>query len=120
MDKQFFELLDKAKNLKVIDEGSIIIFADYINRCEAQIHKNIEMVNRLMGKNEQLKFTSSFLGDVVRKYIRLQEEADSFKNNEPLVKEEEVAFEMPTQQEVQKEVARRKSQKKVLTEEVVD
>ena len=123
MDKQFLELLEKAKNLSVLDEGSKIIFTDYIYRCEAQISKNIEMINRLAGKNDQLRITSALLGDVIRKYIRLQEDADIASRQEAEFRAEiDENLRLEADEEInfkEKDVKEKKSsKKKKIVEEV--
>lgn len=120
MDRSFIEVIEKAKSMDIVNEGSVIIFKDYLLRCESQIQKNNDLINRLAGKNDQLRFTASFLSEVVRKYIRLQEDADmSARRLEELTEKpleeapkEEVKAEIPAKAPKAK-VSQKKATKKV-------
>jgi len=75
-DKAFIEALARAKKSKVVEDGSLIIFKDYIDSCVAKMKKNNDLIQRLIGQNDQLKLTSNMLTETLRKYCRMQEDND--------------------------------------------
>ena len=90
MDKGFLDAITKAKGTKVIDEGSVIIFTDYLASCNTKIRKNNDFIQRLIGQNDQLKLTAAMVSEVIRKYTKLQESIDEMKSDKDSGKEEEV------------------------------
>lgn len=90
MDLRLSEVLKKAADMGVVDGKITPIIEDYIRSCDARIQKNIDMVNRLIGQNEQLRLNSSIMTDVLKKYITIQESIDAAQRekDEMLAKEE--------------------------------
>ena len=88
-DKGFLDALSRARDKKVIDKGSLVIFRDYIESCSTKIRKNNDLIQRLIGQNDQLKLTSSMMTEVLNKYTRLQEDADKLEEANRKLKEED-------------------------------
>jgi len=90
MDEKFFSLLQKAKDLKVVDSGSILIFDSFIKECTNRIRKNDESIQRLKGMNEQLQINVAMMNQVVSKYINLQIISDQREEKRKALKEGEL------------------------------
>ena len=76
MEKKFFELLQEAKDLGVLESGSLLIFDEYLKECQNKVKKNEKQIQRLLGQNEQLSLTMGMLANTVQKYVGLQREFD--------------------------------------------
>lgn len=76
MDEKFNQIIKRARELGVVDSGTMLIFRDYILECQNRIKKNQEQIQRLMGQNDQLGLTQAILQPIVQKYIFMQEDND--------------------------------------------
>ena len=76
MNEKLLRLMHQAKESKVIDSGSVLIFNDFLKECQNRIIKSKEQIQRLLGQIDQLTMMDALVTDVVAKYVALQREAD--------------------------------------------